>query len=79
MSAATSGGVGNFHEKRAKVTHGRFNQAGADWLPYPTFRDSSRSLLLPPECDSDRLGSRFLPRGLRNGSVCRRRGLAMPG
>lgn len=36
MSAATSGSVGNFYERRAKVTHGRFNQARAAWLLYPT-------------------------------------------
>lgn len=81
MSAATSGSVGNFYEERAKVTHGRFNQARADWLLYPTFGNSDRSLFLPPGCDSGRLGSRFLchrpgelPQGLRNRSVCQRRG-----
>ena len=38
MSAATSGSVVNFYEKRAKVPHGRLNKARADWLLYSTFR-----------------------------------------
>lgn len=53
MSAATSGSVVNFYEKRSKVTHGPFNKAKADWLLYSTFGDSNRSLFLPPGCDSD--------------------------
>lgn len=53
MSAATSGSVVNFYEERAKVTHGRFNTARADWLLYSTSRDSNRSLFLPPGCDSE--------------------------
>lgn len=43
MSAATSGSVVNFYEKRAKVTHGRLNKARADWLLYSTFREPNRS------------------------------------
>lgn len=65
MSAATSGSVVNFYEERAKVTHGRFNTARADWLLYSTSRDSKRSLFLPPGYDSDGLESRFL-------DICRR-------